>query len=352
MKSGFIPTIIALTILSSCAKTQEKIDTATLDPIQMAKPGGGGSGGIVTYLTGDAADVQTTTTGGLLLMGGSTDVDAAIQWMIGKSGGGDVVVIRSSGADGYNSYMFGLGTVNSVETIMLDSRTKAMDAGVAQKIRNAEMLFIAGGDQWNYISYWKDTPTEDAINYLINTKKVPVGGTSAGLAILGSSYYSASAGSVTSVQALGDPYHRYNTLGHADFVAAPILANTITDSHYSQRTRMGRHISWLARMMKDRAMPTVRGIGVDEQTAVAIEANGIAKVFGTNSAYFLWNNSTGPETCIAKTPLTWNRNQLAVAGYRITGSGTGNGSFDLNNWTSFSGGNALTHYVENGTLLP
>ena len=69
--------------------------------------------------------------------------------------GGDIVVIRATGADGYNAYMYGLANVNSVETIIIDSRTKADLTLVTDKIRNAEALFIAGGDQSDYVNYWK-----------------------------------------------------------------------------------------------------------------------------------------------------------------------------------------------------
>ena len=305
---------------------------------------------VVSYLTGDAADVTTNAIGGLILMGGSTDVDAAIQWFLQRAGGGDVVVIRSSGADGYNQYMYDMVNVNSVETIIIDSRTKAGLSTVAQKIRNAEALFIAGGDQWNYVNYWKNTVTEDAINYLLTTKQVTVGGTSAGLAILGSAYYSAETGSVTSSQALANPYHRYVTIGQGDFLLHPFLANTITDSHYSQRDRQGRHITFLARLMKDNGYTTVKGIGVDEQTAVCIDAAGIGKVYGTNSAYFMKNENLGPENCISGTPLTWNRSATAIRTYKITGSQTGNGSFNATNW-SFSGGTSYYNYINNGVLF-
>lgn len=306
---------------------------------------------VVTYLTGNAADVTTPAVGGLLLMGGSTDVDAAINWFLQRAASGDVVVIRSSGADGYNTYMYNMVSVNSVETIIIDSREKALLTSVRDKIRNAEALFIAGGDQWNYINYWKNTPVEDAINYLINTKGVTVGGTSAGLAVLGSAYYSAQAGSVTSDQALSNPYHRYVTLGAGDFISAPFLSNTITDSHYSQRTRQGRHLAFMARLMKDFGYnTTVKGIGVDEQTALCIDAAGIGKVYGINNAYFLRNTGLGAETCVSGTPLTWNRSAQAVSFYRITGSSTGNGSFNATNWT-FSGGTSSFYYVTNGVLF-
>ena len=305
---------------------------------------------VVTYLTGDGADVTTTPTAGLILMGGGTDVDAAIQWFLQRAGGGDVVVIRATGADGYNQYMYNMVGVNSVETIIIDSRAKADLPEVTQKIRNAEALFIAGGDQWDYVNYWKNTGTEDAINYLINTKKVTVGGTSAGLAVMGSIYYSAQTGSVTSAQALINPYNRYITLGQNDFIASPLLQNTITDSHYSQRDRQGRHITFLARMMKDFAYTSIKGIGIDEQTAVCIDQTGVGKVYGINQAYFLQNQNLAAETCVSGTPLTWNRSTLAVNAYKINASLTGNGSFNATNWT-LSGGTAYHYYVNNGVMV-
>src|ERR1700712_3789411 len=106
-------------------------------------------------IIGDTADVKTPTRGGSVLMGGGKDVDAAFKWMINRSGGGDVVIIRASGTAAYNPYIFGLGKVNSVETLKIDSRELANNDTVVRIIRNAEMLFIAGGDQSNYMKYWK-----------------------------------------------------------------------------------------------------------------------------------------------------------------------------------------------------
>lgn len=305
----------------------------------------------VTYLTGDSADVTTAAIGGLLLMGGSKEVDAAVKWFLQRAAGGDVVVLRSSGADGYNSYMYNMVQVNSVETIIIDSREKAFSKYVRDKIRKAEALFIAGGNQWNYVNYWKNTPVENAINYLIRKKKVTVGGTSAGLAILGSAYYSAQLGSATAEHALANPYHPDVTLGANDFIKSSFLSNTITDSHYSQRNRQGRHITFMARLMKDFGYTTtVKGIGVDEQTAVCIDAAGVGKVYGINHAYFLKNTGSGADTCVSGSPLTWNNHAQAISAYRIAGSATGNGNFNAANWT-FSGGSSYFYYVNNGVLF-
>ncbi len=307
-----------------------------------------------SYMTGDPSDVTTTTTGGSVLMGGSTDVDEAIRWMIQKSGGGDFVIIRASGADGYNSYIYSeLGGVNSVETIMITSRTIALDATVAQKIRNAEAVFIAGGDQANYVNYWKDTPVEDALNYLVNTKKVPVGGTSAGCAIMGQQYYSAINGSATTSQVLANPYHRYVTIGNNDFVNAPFLANTITDTHYNNPDRKGRHFGFLARMTKDWNLQA-KGIGVEERTAVLIDQNGTARVVGELKAYFLQrNNNSVPEQCVSRKTLTWNRSGQAVKVYEIQASATVSASstFELTNWATGAGGTWKFMSSNNGSFL-
>lgn len=304
----------------------------------------------VRYLTGDAADVKTTTTAGLLLAGGSTDVDSAVAWFLRKSGGGDIVVLRASGKDGYNDYFFQMVPVNSVETIILDSRDKALLPEVAATIRAAEGLFIAGGDQSNYVNFWKDTPVADAINYLINSKKVPVGGTSAGLAILGNAYYSAQFESAKSAEVLADPYHSTVTLGQGDFLHSSFLQQTITDSHYTQRDRQGRHIGFMARCLKDFKLASIKGIGIDEKTALCIDENGIGKVYGSNRVYFLHpTGGGGPETCQRGAALDWYRGGAAINAYVIDGSLTGNGRFDANTWT-FGGGVAKTYSVRNGVL--
>ena len=263
-------------------------------------------------IVGDVADVQTTTKSGIVIMGGGTDVDAAFRWMIDRSGGGDVVIIRATGTDAYNAYVNGLGTVNSVETLKIDSRRLAEDDGVVKIIRDAEMLFIAGGDQLDYVNYWKGTKVMAAINYLIAEKKVPVGGTSAGAAILGNYYFSAERGTLESSEALANPYAQKVTIGRDEFLKVPVLENIITDQHFSQRDRQGRLVAFLGRITKD-WNKTPNAIAVDERTAVCIDETGMATVVGTNKAFFLKTDAAkAPETLSAGTPVTWNRDGKAI----------------------------------------
>ena len=109
-----------------------------------------------------------------------------------------MVVITASGTDGYAKDIFDEGGANSVETLNITSRAIADNDTVAAIISNAEMLFIAGGDQSNYMNFWRGTKTLEAINYLLNVKKAPIGGTSAGCAVLGSIYYTGEPGSAVS----------------------------------------------------------------------------------------------------------------------------------------------------------
>src|SRR5205807_6181657 len=106
----------------------------------------------------------------------------------------------------------------------------ASDPSAVEKIRNAEALFIAGGDQWNYVRLWRGSPVGAAIQSLID-KGVPVGGTSAGLAVLGEYVFTAEKDTVTTRQALADPFDEHVT-GGQDLLRISALRNTITDSHF------------------------------------------------------------------------------------------------------------------------
>lgn len=277
------------------------------------------------FVVGDGSNVNLPrpATSSLVLMGGGPDVDAAFQWMIQKSGGGNFVVIRATGTDAYNPYIYAMGGVRSVETLIIPSRSAASDPFVLERVRNAEAVFIAGGDQSDYMRYWKDTPLDNVLQELAN-RNIPLGGTSAGLAVLGKFIYTGENQSVTSPEALANPYNKNVTLGR-DFLTLPAMDRVITDSHLDTRDRMGRLVAFMGRIVQDGWSGTARGLGVDVETALLVE-NGQARRVGLGSVYFL--QSVGlPQVCAPKTPLTYRN--LGVQ--RLSGAG----SFDLNNWAGY-----------------
>ena len=297
------------------------------------------------FVVGNAADVVTSTGGLLVLQGGGTDVDENFVRMGARAGGGDFVVIRASGTDAYNPYIYELCSCDSVATIIFKNRNAAFDPFVIETIRNAEALFIAGGDQSAYVQFWKNTPIEDAINY-VAAKPAPVGGTSAGMAIMSEFVYSAmSNSSLTSAEGLADPFHRDLTLDR-DFVALPKLRGLITDQHLQERDRMGRTVAFLARLVADGWTAEGRAIAADRETALHVDpTDGTAEVFSTPThptpyVYFL-STSGPPEICQPGTPLTYRN----VNVYRI---GPG-GRFDVDRWRG-AGGIRYTLTAEAGVL--
>jgi cyanophycinase len=295
--------------------------------------------------TGSTTDKVATTSGGTVLMGGGTDVDAAMQWMIAKSGGGDVVVIRSTGTNAYNPYLYGLGTVNSVQTLLIDTAAEGDNACVAETIKRAEMLFVAGGNQQDYVDYFKGRAVGAAINYLIATKHVPVGGTSAGMAIMGQYYHPGGAAEDATV--LQNP--TAIAIGN-NFVVNPVLINLVTEPHFTQRSRQPRLTSFLASMIYNYSVSwsSERGIACDEATAYAVDTSGTGKVFGAGACFFV--KPTGaPETLAPSTALTWNLNGLALTVYRVPGTTTGTNTFNMNTFTG-TGGATQSWSVTRGVL--
>jgi cyanophycinase-like exopeptidase len=302
--------------------------------------------GFVSYVVGNPADVVRPTRGLLVLQGGGDDVDVNYVRMGELGGGGDFVVLRASGTDDYNPYIYALCGCDSVETLVFDDRDAAYDPWVVDTIRNAEALFIAGGDQSRYVRFWKDTPVEDAINAVV-AKPAPIGGTSAGMAILGEFAYSAmSDESLTSAAALADPYMHDVTLDR-DFLALPKLERILTDQHLQERDRIGRTVTLLARIVHDGWTAQGRAIAADRETALHVDpATGVAQVYGTAThptpyVYFLGTPGP-PEVCAPGIPLTYRN----VAVYRL---GPGAGRFDLDDWRG-EGGIAYTLSVDAGVL--
>lgn len=314
-----------------------------------------------SYFTGSNTDIVTTPQGGICLMGGATEDDRAMTWFLQRANGGDVLVIRASGSNGYNNYLYSeLGVnVNSVETIVFNNAAASEDAYVLDKIAKAEAIWLAGGDQWNYVSYWRNTAVDSIINDGITNRNIVIGGTSAGMAVMGKYYFSAQNGTVTSAEALANPYNYYNTVDSTDFFHNAILHDVITDTHFDDPNRIGRMITFLARIYTDYGV-IGKGIACDEYTAVCIGADGMARVYGEypgsdDNAYFIQPNcelaDMSPEVCTNGTPLTWNRGEQALKVYRIKGTYNGvSNSFNLNNWSQGTGGEWLNWSADVGVL--
>lgn len=336
-----------------------------------------------------------------VLMGGGPDVDSAFRWLIQRAGitpatGGRFVVIRATGTDAYNPYIYysndqsstsstiadqwvggaSMG-LSSVETLVIPSVKAANNPTVNAIVARANVVFIAGGDQSHYIRFWKGTALEQTLNALMQ-KNVPVGGTSAGLAVLGQFDYSALYKSATSEKSMLDPYYKDITFDPSPlsltggFIAPPALQSLILDSHFDSRDRMGRLVTFISRIVAPTVTPggtfgcpggvlpagssgnqTARGIGIGVETALLVKGNGAgASVTATRvtnpsttseSAVYFVRASVPPTVCKPQVPLS-------ISSVEVRKLSNDQDVFNLTEWT----GVPVYRFVDvnAGQLLP
>ena len=153
----------------------------------------------------------------------------------------------------------------------------------------------------------------------------------------------------TLIAELEAPFNLNAIWQEGNFLNVPYLESVITDTHYDNPDRRGKHITFMARMNKDWGM-NAKGIGVDEATAVCIDGNGRGYVFGDGIAFFLSQNGQGPERCQSRRSLDWYRNRQAIRAHLIQGNSQGSRYFNLASWSPGTGESSQYYYVDRGRL--
>lgn len=273
---------------------------------------GDASGRLLRYFSGDPGDAVTGLCGpGWQLDAGGGDVDQAWRWTIDQVRGCancqakvDIVILRGSGSNGYNDYLMAMEGVDSVESLVITDRQSANDPEVLRSVRNAEIVFFAGGDQCRYVKNINGTELEQAVRS-VSARGGAVGGLSAGLAIQGEIVYDAcsSEDGANSAAALRDPYNSDVSLTY-DFFDWPWLSDLITDTHFAQRNRMGRLLVFMARALREGDAGGIYGLGISERTSVTVDAEGLCTVMGRGPAYLILGDHF-PREWQPDTPLTY-----------------------------------------------
>ena len=262
---------------------------------------------LLRFWSGNSDDVKPLVLKGpvLVLAGGSGDVTEGLQAAIDRVRGCtvcnakiDVVVLRASGAEGYNSYFMAMKGVDSVLSMVITDRESAARPDVVEDVRNAEFVYFAGGDQCNYIRWLKGTPIQDAVKRVYK-RGGAVGGTSAGLAIQGEFAYDACPDqSAKSAQVLLDPFHVDVNVSRG-FFEWPAMRGVITDTHFQQRDRLGRLLVFLSRSWQGKPLT---GLGVSEGTVALVDKAGAGIVMGAGPVHLIGVDS-GPQRLERGTPL-------------------------------------------------
>ncbi|GAA3247995.1 hypothetical protein ACFO1B_39065 [Dactylosporangium siamense] len=271
---------------------------------------------------GSTSDVtRGTWSGPSFVMNGSGAVvpatmTTALNAIRGGTGTLDVVVIAGSGSTTPEcDAIIGLTGVNSCTTLTLTAASDGNNSQVNTDIRNAEFVYFAGGDQCRYAA-WKGTALEASVESVV-AKGGGSGGGSAGLHINSDIVYDACGGSATSATALADPYSAAMTFTTGMF-GWPNYLNTINDSHFVTRDRMGRTMAFVARAIADGRTTAGKawGVGIEEGGSFVIDRNGLATLAGQD-AYIVLGDHT-PERATAGQSLTYSDYKI----WRVTPGGT------------------------------
>jgi cyanophycinase-like exopeptidase len=144
----------------------------------------------------------------------------------------------------------------------------------------------------------------------------PLGGSSAGLAVLGEICYTAHVTArLTSEMAMADPFDNRLTF-ESGLLHLDLMRGIITDTHFSTRKRLGRLITFVARCAAENKVDRLLGVGVDERTALCIEAGGTGRVITTapDGRAWLVFPQQPPEVLAAGKPLTYRDLKVVGAG--------------------------------------
>ena len=228
-----------------------------------------------------SAPVRRVCQGPVMPIGGGEDKDgdgdeAILQRFLDLAGGkkARIVVVPTASEtpeEMGQQYVevFGRLGAKSVEMLDIRKREDANAEPALALLNTATGIFITGGAQSRLVALLAGTLVMERIRTL-NAQGVVVAGTSAGASIVASHVMAGGTGLAGNS---GDAAARKHMV---ELVAGfGLLQDFIVDQHFSERGRMGRLLSVFA------ANPGLLSIGLDEDTAVVIDREGMLEVLGS-----------------------------------------------------------------------
>lgn len=247
------------------------------------------AGMIVVAGGGSEGDVGDTTSWSYklyrkLVLNGDVNGDGKIK-----------VAILSTGVETtwLPDYFKWLGATEAVN-VKVTTKADANNSAVVDTVATADVVFLKGGDQGAYYDAWNGTLLETHIRTVVDTRNGAIGGTSAG-AMSQSQYAFAGGKDLVSLDVLTDAKTAYldDTDGgsgiHNDFLG--FIPNTLIDTHYTSRGRLGRLAGLLGKAVQDYAVPSLLAIGLEERTGLAISGT-TAEVIGVGSVDLMQQTTT------------------------------------------------------------
>ncbi|HET7457050.1 MAG TPA: cyanophycinase [Gemmatimonadaceae bacterium] len=190
-------------------------------------------------------------------------------------GAGRIVGLTSASGDPTGSarawrHDFAAAGVSRIEIPVVERRDQACDEALARRVREAQGIFLGGGDQVKLVATLSGTPVGEAI-YDAFCAGAVVCGTSAGAAAL--TMTTLANGEVD--ETTGQLVEMYigpglGLLGH----------HTMIDTHFAERRRLHRLFVAIA------GYPELMGLGIDEDTALVVRGH-LGTVVGKGGVTFV-----------------------------------------------------------------
>lgn len=168
-------------------------------------------------------------------------------------------------ADVYVQAFRKLGVANP-KVLRATSRQDVINADVDALLEGVNGIFITGGDQMRLVSVLGGTELSRKIENLVQESNMVLAGTSAGAAGMSTSM-------IVRGEATSHPHKNSVRLSPG----LGFLRNIIIDQHFTERGRISRLITAVA------YNPYNIGIGIDENTAIILNNEGILEVFGAGT---------------------------------------------------------------------
>ena len=214
--------------------------------------------------------------GHLLVIGGAEDKynERRILKRFLELAGGDkaevlIVPVASDypefAADVYTQAFLNLGVANP-RVLRATARQDVFQADAHQLLDGVTGVFITGGDQMRLVSTLGGTEFAAILRRMVRETEIVMAGTSAG-----------AAGMSTSMIVRGESISHPRKDSVRLSPGLGFLKNIIIDQHFTERGRISRLITAVS------YNPYNLGIGIDENTAIILDPNGVMEVFGQGS---------------------------------------------------------------------
>ena len=232
------------------------------------------------------------TQGKLMLVGGGTEdydswSDTPFQWAVDQAANDKVAVItfETNPSNWIPDYFIDKGAAEATN-FSITTFADANSQETYDDIVDHDLIFIKGGDQYNYINAYSGSLLIDAIQEVYDNGGV-VSGTSAGMAILSDLIFTAENGTVYPEEMIEDPFNQWATIDNGLF---DFVGNAIFDTHFVERGRFARLIGFVAHLDID-GQGFIHGVGVDDRTALCIDENLLGTVYGSAAVTFFLPDS-------------------------------------------------------------